>query len=347
MADLERRTFGSYKIEELTIRNDQPTRNTNLSLSQSTENRLSTKKIPLLDDGIFELLNYLIDGTSFNKTCYCGFNYSHLPNLERDFNIASLYVRENFEICTDQLDLANYVRQPNISIKSPDFTVCLEYVLKTVVESESSTKDQKDDESQKPTSTDSTKNEQEKKFVEMSLLPLLNRESEESLTEEILEGEGAVVNVLKLFIKGFLMHLGENPNSYDRQLTVEKYRPLLVSIVGYEYLVGTTVSEKKINHIYYQLATFDNYPFDLLRFQLSSLISTPTSILERITKEGLFKIITSSTLRSATRQTVLFRGINGSESFLNIKRYRRFRTRIVGNADSVIKSDFSSLKLDV
>nr|AAN04489.2 40 kDa protein [Rice black streaked dwarf virus] len=347
MADQERRTFGSYKIDELTIKNDQPNRNTDSSTSQSTENRLSTKKIPLLDDGIFELLNYLIDGTNFDKTCYCGFNYSHLPNLERDFNVASIYVRENFELCTENLDLKDYDRQANISVKSPDFTLLLEYTLKPSSEADPTIPENEKEENAKPVTPKVVTPKEEKKTVEMSLLPILNRESEESLSSEILEGEAAVVNVFKMYIKGFLMYLGENPNSYDRQLNIEKYRPLLISIIGYEHFIGTRVPNKEVNHIFYQLATFDNYPFDLLRFQLSSLISTPALIREKIAKEGLFKIITSNTLRGASRQTVLFRGINGSESFLNIKRYRKFRTRIVGNVDCVIKSDFSSLKLDV
>ncbi|ANG56331.1 nonstructural protein P9-1 [Maize rough dwarf virus] len=347
MADQERRTFGSYKIEELTIKNDQPNRNTNTSNSQSTENRLSTKKIPLLDDGIFELLNYLIDGTNFDKTCYCGFNYSHLPNLERDFNVASIYVRENFELCTEHLNLKDYDRQANISVKSPDFTLFLEYIVKPTPEPDSSIQEKDKDEASKQTPPKVADVKEEKITVEMSLLPILNRESEESLNSEILDGEAAVVNVFKMYIKGFLMYLGENPNSYDRQLNIEKYRPLLISILGYEHLIGTKVPNKEVNQIFYQLATFDNYPFDLLRFQLSSLISTPALIREKIAKEGLFKVITSNTLRGAPRQTVLFRGINGSESFLNMKRYRRFRTRIVGNVACVIKSDFSSLKLDV
>ncbi|AAY88706.1 ORF1 [Mal de Rio Cuarto virus] len=337
MADLERRTFGSYKIEEITIKNDQQQKTTNQQQISNNEQRISTKKIPILDDGIFDLINYLLNGTHFDKTHYCGFDYSHLPTLERDFNTASNYVSENYSIIVEEIDLNKYERSESISLKSPDFTVVLEYFKKHV---EGQTE-------QEENKIESTLSELPAKIIrELPLLPIMCRESEDSISEDILEGEGAVIQVLKMFMKGFLVHLGENPNSYDRQLTIEKYRPLLISIIGYEFAVGTRATHTKINHIYYQLATFDNYPFDLLRFQLQSLIDTPNVIKERIEKDGLFKVITTTNARGQY-QSVLLRGINGSESYLNLKRYRKFKVRVVGNVDNVIKNDFSSLKLDV
>jgi hypothetical protein len=343
MAGLIRRSFGTYQIEELILTNQNTQRSNSNNLNQTTEsNAQNTRNVlqrkPLLHDGIYSFLSQLISGTTFEKSSYAGFDYSHLPQLEYLFNKCSDYVHSKFSIATEKIDLTKYEMSSTISVLMPCFVLSIEFTqLKDAVVTRT---EQIGDAS---SSVVTRVTNPERIFVE--LFTIEDRDDYE-ISQEEAECEEALINLFKLYIKGFLLHVGQQVNQYDNMLTIDRYRPLLIAVLCYEKLVIQKVQLHPINAIYYTMASFNNYPLNLLRFNLSNIKVIPAIISERIKSKGLFRMIESrKTMVSGSHASYIFVCIDGSEAFLAPKHYKMPRQRVQSNLQSVLTYDYAAMDL--
>ncbi|AAD04815.1 structural protein [Fiji disease virus] len=330
MADSTRNAFGAYSITEIITTRNQNNFNANTkNQNQNTSNTQSSGGItrkPVMNDGLYALFDQLLKGVTFEESIYRGYDYSHLPNLETVFNTASDYVNGQYKIGFSEAQLDGYTLNKTFSVIMPEFSFSLEFIKNE----EQSDRNPDENEQLKPKT----------RRIVVELVSLFNRDEIEYTPEQV-RGEIALIALFKLYITGFLYHLNVNKSVYDQQLNLEKYRPLLVAIVGFESI---DVKLKKLTPLYYTLATFSNYPLNILRYSLKTIVEVTNEMDQIIKRDGLFKQIDIKPMLGNTMSVgYSLRGIDNSSLFLAPKHYRQVRSRDDSNVREIISYDLSKI----
>lgn len=280
MADFTRQKFGSFKTYEITI-NQTPNNNNNRPPFQRFNNNAPQRK-PVLDDGIFNLFFSLVKGQHFDQSIYYGFEYPEYPQLESTFNSASAYVNSL---------VSAMIGERLISDLEPKISFCAPYANLTIY-----LKNEPDDSEEIPS---------ERTFTPASV-ELIDK----NITPEHpgYDGMIAFCDLLQLYLKGFIQHLGETVDPNDHTFSLQPYKHIAACVANSDFLF----KEKQINKICITMFSFPEVSFAMFRFTLASNIQIDHRIINHYIDSGMFSSYESGIEKKTVYKTIRASGFSSS-----------------------------------